>query len=208
MEEEQAKSSGKSWELIVIILIAVFAISRIELGATEPIPISEDLILHAQSLQKIDNVNLIPDFSTTTSYKDEKYNFQLKYPKGMILAVSPSGRLGTGINYSIGMPDEKWSYSIDVKPNTTNQSLQSAFQENYDYWKSNIGQYTEFQLKDLVTSDIVVGGQKAKELFINNFGDTGSTMVSVVANGNSYIISGGVRKGDLDQFLSTISFNK
>lgn len=143
------------------------------------------------------------------TYTNTQYGFEFQYPSDMIItADAPSGRFGTGVNYSVSQPDSKWSYGVDVKANTSNQTLKQVFDENYNTWKSIITSGSDFQLKDFYTLDIKVVGIDAKELYIDHFSDIGSTMVSVIYKGYTYMIAGGVNKGDLDQFLSTFKFTK
>jgi hypothetical protein len=143
------------------------------------------------------------------TYTNSQYGFEFKYPKDMVVTTStPSGRFNAGVNFSVGLPDSKWMYGVDIEANSTNLNLDQVFNENYLTWKNSVTQYSDFQLKDFSTADLTINGVKAKQLYINNFGDVGSTMVSVVHNGNIYMIAGGGNKGDLDPFLSTFKFTK
>lgn len=140
-------------------------------------------------------------------YKNDTYGFEFKNPSNKVVTPNmPSNRWGTGIGYTDGGPNEKGSWKVDVKENTSEQTLQQAFDENYNKLKADAMSGADFKVKDLYISDIKVNGIDAKELYVDNFGDVGSIMVTVVNNGNVYMIAGGQKKGDLDQFLSTFKF--
>lgn len=145
--------------------------------------------------------------SNWKTYQDETHAFEFQYPSETeVTTTSPSGRFGTGVNYTIAEPGSKWMYSIDVEPNTANQTLQEIFDQYTNPWKASTNSVTDYQAKDFYTTDLTVDGKPAKELYIDHFGDVGSTMVTVINNGSIYTISGGVNKGDLDPFLSTFKF--
>ncbi|PJC53353.1 MAG: hypothetical protein CO029_03185 [Candidatus Magasanikbacteria bacterium CG_4_9_14_0_2_um_filter_41_10] len=158
------------------------------------------------------SANPEPTTSTTSSdshiYQDQQYGFEFEYAGDAVTKETPSNRWGTGVGYRAGHAGDKGAWSVSAKENTSDQTLQQAFDENYNTWKSDAMSGADFKLKDLYISDIKVDGKEAKELYIDNFGDVGSTMVSVVNSGNVYMIAGGQKKGDLDQFLSTFKFTK
>ncbi len=139
-------------------------------------------------------------------YTNTVFGFELKYPDGMQVVQEGSSRID-GTVLSIKYPDSKWSYAVDIAPNKNNQTLVQAFTNLYNDAKQfATPDNLDFQLKDYYVSDLTVGNMPAKELYIDHFSDVGSTMVIVVANGNIYLISGGVNKGDLDPFLATFKF--
>lgn len=155
---------------------------------------------------------LVPTVGGT--YQETTYGFAFAYPANTtVKTIWPSPRFGTGKSYDVvgtlgGGAFTKSSYDVNVKENTSNQTLQQVFDENYNRLKKDATPGGEYQLKDLYTSDIKVSGVDAKAVFVDHFGDSGSTMVSIVHNGFVYLIAGGDKKGDLDQFLSTFTFTK
>ncbi|HTW97059.1 MAG TPA: MliC family protein, partial [Candidatus Methylomirabilis sp.] len=147
--------------------------------------------------------------STWKIYRSDVYGFEFKYPAvAEIMVQTPSNRFGTGTGFEVGGPDTKAIEVVDVTANISHKTLKQVFEENYNQMKAEAASGADFSLKDFSTLDLKVGGQAAKELFIDHFGDSGSTMVSIVNNGYVYLISGGLKKGDLDQFLSTFKFTK
>ncbi|HYE22185.1 MAG TPA: hypothetical protein VD998_01195 [Verrucomicrobiae bacterium] len=163
--------------------------------------------------EELDIDQILSTFKLTTHSSDskvfvnEKYGFEFQHPESTVVTKNePSGRFGTGVNFSVSEPDSKWIYSVDVKPNNAGLTTEQVFTENYDFYKNLATQYTEFRADDLYVSDIKVSDIDAKMLYIDNFGDVGSTMVSVTYNGYVYMIAGGIHKGELDSFLKTFKF--
>lgn len=140
----------------------------------------------------------------TLTYQNNTYGFAFPYPADTV--VTANTPQGGRTHFYIGGPDEKGGPGVWVKANTNNQTLQQAFDENYNKLKADAISGADYKLNDLYTSDLKVDGKDAKELYVNNFGDVGSTMVTVVNNGYVYLIAGGQKKGDLDNFLSTYKF--
>ena len=142
-------------------------------------------------------------------YRDDVNGFEFQYPADeQVMVYKPSNRFGTGTGYAVGGPDEPSFEGVDVKANSSNKTLQQVFDENYNSLKAESLSGADFKLKDFYVSDIKIDGQDAKELYIDNFGDVGSTMISIVDAGHIYLIAGGVKKGDIDQFVSTFKFDK
>lgn len=194
------------------LFLLAFATTLITMGAGCATQVSVNPTDNTPSSTAVVATSTNPYAVGTLTYRNDTYGFAFPYPADTGVMENKHGRWSAsgGVDFYIGNPDEngKAGSGVSVKANTNNQTLQQAFDENYNKYKTDITSPggSEWQLKDLYVSDIKVDGHDAKELYIDHFGDSDSTMVSVVNNGYIYLISGGDKKGDLDKFLSTFKF--
>ncbi len=163
---------------------------------------------YAEGWQEADLIAHTLKATDWKTYTNDQYGFQYQYPGYMtVTSYSQSNGSTTGTNFSAAIPDSKWSYNVNVNA-PSKRSLTEVFNQYYTDWKKTVSANSDYQVKDFSTTDIKVSGVPAKELYVDHFGDVGSTQVFVVHDGAEYLISGGIDKGDLDPFLSTFKFTK
>jgi|GEM_PF-4800594 len=134
-----------------------------------------------------------------------KYGLTFKYPEGYEVLTGKSGRpaFDGGVYYSVGLPGDKWSFGVDLKPNTSNMTTDQAYQENYDYWAESAMGPSDFKLSDFKAREVEVSGFPARQLTIDRFGDVGSVMVSLATDKFIYLFTGSPDSLTYD-FLSSI----
>lgn len=124
----------------------------------------------------------------TTKYINNTYGFEFEYPQNLVITQNATDSV-FGLS---DKPDGHWVINVTVAENTSNLSLKQAFDKEMNrYIKRG---------RNIMTSDISVGGKSAKKFSIKNYGDNGNVVV-VIINGKNIITIYGT---DSSTFLNTI----
>lgn len=154
------------------------AIRRINMNLDSKIDELENEIVNLE--QQIINfnkkINYLENLSKNKKgeYKNEKYGFQFKYPEELVIS-----NISTDDSFGLSdRPDGYGFLGIRVSENTDNLPLKQIF-ENF------ITRY-EKEERQIIVSDINVGGVPAKRFYVKNYNDRGNAG-AVLVHGNDVI---------------------
>ncbi|MCX6765974.1 MAG: hypothetical protein NT136_03375 [Candidatus Moranbacteria bacterium] len=175
--------------LIVTITIGVFVwkVEKNQLAIEQPQVPQVNQKYNAKNNNQSDE-KALEDSKITTKYTNNTYGLEFEYPQNLVISQDATDSL-FGLS---DRPDGHWVINVSVSANTNNFSLVQAFNKELARYKK--------PERNIITSDIIVGGKPAKKFSIQNPTDNGNAVVVIVDGKNIITIYG----TDSTTFLKTI----
>jgi hypothetical protein len=118
------------------------------------------------------------DSAKTSTYTNNTYRFEFEYPQGLVIAQDSTDSVFGLAN----KPDEPWAINISVSINTDNLSLDQVFNKELARYKK--------PGRNILISDVTVGGKPAKRFSVQSYGDGGNAVTALINGENIITIYG------------------